>query len=132
MAVLVLAMAALMLTGCAAVVAGPNCALAGETFKVGPALGMADHMAVPPGNQQQFTVTAAQTAPIGCPVSTAVVLLHATWANPDPTDVSISSANDATNGLATCLGATTSPVVLTASFTLGIDTGTTPVTLSCK
>ena len=90
-------------------------------------------MAAAPGNQQLFTITATPTAPLGCPVPTFSVLVYGKWANPDPTNISISSANDPTNGLATCLGTTAAAVPLTATFSYGVDLNeTTTVSLTCK
>jgi hypothetical protein len=41
---------------------------------------------------------------------------YAAWTNPDPINIQISSANDATNGTAVCKGPTNGAVTLTGTF----------------
>jgi len=102
---------------------------------VSPATATADHMAVAPGNQQQFLATAAPGASPGCAVPEIIAKLTPTWTVSDTVNVTISSASDATNGVATCLGTTKGAVTVTAigspssgaaSETLGT------ATLTCK
>ena len=64
----------------------------------------ADHTAAAPGNQVQFRAESSpgNTNP-SCPVPTYILNVHAQWTSSDP-NVTVSSADDATNGLATCVG----------------------------
>ena len=128
-AVLLLVVGAMtgMLMGCSAM--GPDCSRGGTAYKIAPATGMADHAAAAPGNQQQFSITSMATAASGCPVSAVVTQVYGTWTSSDPINVAVSSAHDATNGLATCLGATAGPVSLNFQFA-STEKGT--VTLTCK
>ncbi|MGA2571617.1 MAG: hypothetical protein ABSF23_13955 [Terracidiphilus sp.] len=101
-----------------------NCSLGDVEVRVTPTSATIDHAAAPPGNQIQFVGVAQPTAPIGCPLPTWVAISHATWSNPDPVDIQISSANDATNGTAICKSPTNGAVTLTGTFTQVV---TTPV-----
>ena len=117
-------LAGLGLLGCGT--AAPNCD-SQLVFAVSPATGTADHAAKAPGNQQQFQdVGSYRAAKPGCAVPALAVLQQADWTVSDPVNVSISSAKDGTNGLATCLGATPGPVTVTAS---GVAT---TATLTCQ
>jgi len=83
-----------------------------------PAAGQPDHSLAPPGNQEQFTAVvnfAAANDESGCAIPALGYLAEPTWTVSDPLDVSISSAQDATNGLATCTGATAGAATLTAT-----------------
>lgn len=112
------------LTGCAG---APSCPSGGCTLdctgklilNAYPTSATADHSAAAPGNQQQFTVTEGETfySPSGqiCVVPAIEAVVHPLWTNPDPLDISISSANDATNGAAVCTDSTSGPVTLTGS-----------------
>ncbi len=127
-------------SGCGA---GPS-ASCGVVYPLGvrPTSATADHNASPPGNQVQFVGSAAATPTSpGCPVPALAQLEWAAWGNPDPKDISISSAADATNGTAVCKGATDGAVTLTGLFSpeavgtapgSGTDTQTATVTLLCK
>ena len=115
------------LTGCGA--AAPACS-SHEVLTLSPAMATADHAAKPPGNQQQFrAVGTYATSQPGCAVPALAILEQPDWTSADPIHVQISSAKDATNGLATCLGPTDNPVLLTASTAA---TQPATVTLSCK
>lgn len=123
-----------VLTGCGA--AAPCTYTTGVT--ISPAVGAADHLAVAPGDQQQFFALSHQEPAAnstGCPVTDVIAKLTPTWTVSDTVNVKISSAQDSTNGLATCIGTTKSPVTVTA---LGVLTagGTTQTlgtaTLTCK
>jgi len=61
-----------------------------------------------------------------------VALVYASWSNPDPLDVTVSSAADFTNGLATCKNTTAGPVTLTATATLSSKVYSSSVQLTCK
>jgi hypothetical protein len=100
---------------------------------VSPPSATVNHAAAPPGNQVQFVGTAAPTAPQGCPVPEWVAIDYATWTNPDPTDIQISSANDSTNGTAVCKAYTNGPVTLTGTFTQLVSSPVTKsVQLTCE
>ncbi len=99
------------------------------TLSVTPASATADHAAFPPGNQQQFLATSsAGSTGVGCATPEVIVLLKPAWTVSDPLDVSISSATDSTNGLATCLGPTKGNATVTAH--ISASSGTTLVTAS--
>ncbi len=97
---------------------------------VAPASATVSHSAAPPGNQVQFVATQAPTAPPGCAVPDWILRAEPIWSNPDPADITISSADDATNGTAVCKGATDGAVTLTATISSG--NGDTPVTKSVQ
>lgn len=105
---------------------------------VSPAVGSADHLAVAPGDQQQFSAFSQELPTAnssGCAVPNVIAKLTPTWTVSDTTNVKISSAQDATNGLATCIGTTKSPVTVTAlgALTAGGATQTLgTATLTCK
>ena len=96
------------------------------------AAGNADHTQATPGNQQQYRASSGPTVVSGqCALPALVKLVHPQWTTSDAVDISISSADDATNGLATCLGATLQPATLTATYTANGTTKTTSTTLTC-
>jgi hypothetical protein len=108
-------------------------------LNVSPTAATADHSATAPGNQVQFqgAYGAFGKAPAGCAISNVVVKEYATWQNPDPLDISISSAIDETNGTAVCTGTTAGPITLTGSFAPNsVPPATTTtvktVTLTCR
>ncbi len=64
-----------------------------------------------------------------------IAKLTPTWTVSDTVNVKISSAQDATNGLATCIGTTKSPVTVTALGALTAGGATQMLgtaTLTCK
>jgi hypothetical protein len=103
-----------------------------------------DHAAAPPGNQEQLIVTEGETfySPNGmiCATPTSLAIVYPIWTNPQPQAISISSANNSTNGLAVCTAATNGPVTLTGTVQgLGQGAGDIPVAtltittqLTCK
>jgi hypothetical protein len=105
---------------------------------VSPAVGSADHLAVAPGDQQQFSAFSQELPTAnssGCAVPNVIAKLTPTWTVSDSTNVKISSAQDATNGVATCIGTTKSPITVTAlgALTAGGATQTLgTATLTCK
>jgi hypothetical protein len=108
-----LALATAGLTGCG--VASPACTLT-SAFIVEPATATASHSVTAPGNQVQFfSEIAPKPSAANCPVPQYVIAARPAWINPDPLDITISSANDETNCTAVCNSATTGPVTLTAS-----------------
>jgi hypothetical protein len=121
----------LALTGCAAGLQG-DCSNTGIVLSLNPVAATADHTAEPPGNQQQFVSTAAPTAPPGCALPEWILLAHPSWTSSDPVNISISSANDTTNGTAVCKGATNGAATLTATFVFDGTTSKATATLTCK
>ena len=102
------------------------------TFAVAPATATANHSSAAPGNQVQFKSTLAPTPQAGCPTPTFIAVAYPTWTNPDPLDISISSAQDSTNGTAVCSGMTSGTVTLTATETTPQQTYMQNVTLTCQ
>lgn len=125
--------ASAMLTGCA--VSGSTGTTCSTTLvmNITPTSATADHTLPAPGNQVRFQTVVAPTAPDGCALPAFLLAATPTWTNPDPKDISIdSSSNPGTNGLATCMGATSGPITLTATFGVGDTTLTQTTTLTCK
>lgn len=106
----------------------------GVEIIVSPTSATANHTAAPPANQIQFVGVAHPTAsPPGCPVPQWVALSFATWSNPNPGAIQISSANNSTNGTAVCLASTNGAVTLTGTFTQVVSTPVTEsVQLTCE
>ena len=123
-----------LLVGCGG---APPCSYT-KVVSVSPAVVSADHMAVAPGDQQQFSALSQELPTAnssGCAVPNVIAKLTPTWTVSDSINVKISSAQDATNGLATCIGATKSPVTVTALGTLAAGGATQTLataTLTCK
>lgn len=112
---------------------------------VTPLAATLDHMSVGTANQVQFRgIAYAVSVPASCPQRTDLEALeYATWSNPDSADIQISSAYDASNGLASCINATAGAVTITGTFMpvkvgsgiVGAPDGLTHivnVTLTCK
>jgi hypothetical protein len=125
------------LAGIAALLCG--CATSGSTnctvtavLGVQPSSATANHASVAPGNEQRFVATEHSTAVPGCPIPLVVPVVYPAWTSSDPVDVTVSSAQDATNGLATCVNATLTPVTLTATEGSGTTAQSVPVTLTCN
>lgn len=95
------------------------------TANVTPASAIADHNLASPGNQVQFSTTSTVTG--NCPLIADTL---GTWSTSDPGNTSISN-QVATAGLATCLGATTTPATISNSGTIRTK-GFTPATLTCR
>ena len=123
----------LLLSGCAAVGNSGSGCVEGIEFSTGPATATADHLAAAPANQTQFLSYETPTVTgTGCAAPTFSVRVYPTWTNPDPLDISISSAQDETNGTAVCKAATSVPVTLTATEVTSQKTYTSSVALTCK
>jgi len=128
------------LCGCAALPASNSGCTETYVLTVSPNVATTSHSAPFPTNQVQFTGLVRPTAPQGCPVPTYVLQDYASWSNPDPIDIQISSANDATNGTAVCKGPTNGAVTLTGTFAAvlggtsgnGIPQTTETVQLTCQ
>jgi hypothetical protein len=131
---LVLLCGSVVLVGCGV---GPNPSCVPKPYlQVFPTTATADHAAVAPGNQAQFTVNEGETyyssSGTVCAVPAVLALVHPVWTNPEPQQISISSANDSTNGLAKCLEATNGPVTLTGTVGSGAQALSITAQLSCK
>jgi hypothetical protein len=125
-----LALASAALTGCG--VASPGCTIT-DAFGVGPLTATANHSAAAPGNQVQFSsYISPKPSAANCAVPNWIIAARPNWTNPDPLDISISSATDATNGTAVCNSATSGPVSLTASVGTGATPSTITVQLTCQ
>ena len=111
----------------------PDCSTV-SVLRVGPTNAAADHMAKAPDNAVQFTAFVGQSLvhpQNACGVPTIAAAVKPTWTVSDPTNVTISSAEDATNGLATCVGATTNPVTVTGTTRGSSGAITATATISC-
>jgi len=100
--------------------------------RVSPQSATVDHQAAPPGNSQQFFAFAVASP--GC-VAPHSNLLNVTWSVSDMTNVNISNAKDGTFGTATCIGATSGPVTITATLPAGANNGQSvkgTAALTCK
>jgi hypothetical protein len=123
-----------LLTGCAVSASTGQQCTNGLVMNISPTSATADHTQVAPANQVKFQSLVSPTASPGCAVPAWVMTAAPAWTNPDPKDISIDSSSDSSmNGLATCTGATSGPVTLTASYTQGTNASVTQaVTLACK
>ncbi len=95
-----------------------NCTI-GTEITVSPASATINHAATPPANQVQFigVGTYFVTEPgEHCAVPALAWIAYGTWSNPDPTDITISSAQNSTNGTAVCMAPTNGAVTLTGTF----------------
>lgn len=103
---------ALAISGCGSRrIDSVNCNLTG--ISVTPQNGTANHNSLSPGNSVHFS--ASGTVPAGCS-TTATTLTNVTWSVSDPATASISNLNDSTFGTATCNGASTNPITVTATM----------------
>ncbi len=84
---------------------------------VNPTSATVNHAAAPPGNQVQFIAVGRYAAAPGCAAPQLAWIAYGNWSNPDPIDITISSANDSTNGTAVCKAPTNGSVTLTGAFT---------------
>ncbi len=120
-----------VLAGCGS--QNPTCAGNSPVLAVAPATATADHTATAPGNQQQFIATSRPAAAgPDCAVPNVIEELKPTWTVSDTLHVSISNANDATNGVATCLGPTTGAATVTATVGSGASVTKLTASLTCK
>jgi hypothetical protein len=121
------------LTGCGT---QNNQCVTGSTLEVGTAAGTANHASASPGNQVQFSAytTASIVSGSGCAVPNIVARAYPAWSSSDAKNVTISSAADSTNGLATCVGATSGAATLTATIpaTSTQKAQTATVSLTCQ
>jgi len=122
-----------LLLGCGS----QSCQYTGFAMSVGPQDPSAapDHTLAPPGNQQQFLAGVGSEVGQNCSFSHLYKFTNASWTVSDPTDVTISSANDSTNGLATCVNATPvggATVTATLSAYGFTETQSSTVNINCK
>ncbi len=124
-------LAGLLLAGCGSP-GPPACTIQGFQFLVLPRDPAAapDHTLMPPGNQQYFDAGLGSTYGPNCISNQLYKYTHAQWSTADAVNVTISSADDATNGLATCLAATNTTV--SATLTADDFTETKSIPLVCK
>ena len=116
---------ALLLSSCGTSV--HDCTPTPLVVTVSPASATADHTAAPPANQVQFAANVSGgTVPSGCAVPAVAMQLQ--WAVADTTDVSFGS----TNGLATCVNATSGTTTVTATARQGNAQGSGTATLTCN
>jgi hypothetical protein len=122
-----LATCCLFLSGCAAM--GTDACVGTTAYSVTPTTVTLDHMAAPPANQQQFIASSVTTYPKGCAIPAVIVSPYqTTWMSSDTVNAPIDSTfGQTTDGVATCKGATTVPVTLTA-----LSDGDATATLICK
>lgn len=120
----VLSLSAGLLLSCGGTATTQNCHPTG--LAISPATGTADHTAMPPGNQVQYS--GMEQAPPGCVLPQVLPVL--TWTTSDTTNTSITNTPGTTPGTATCLNATPQPATITGSLPDGSLKGT--ATLTCK
>jgi hypothetical protein len=131
---LLVSVSLIALVGCGV---GPNPSCTPKPFlSVSPTLVIVDHTATPPGNQVKFTTTETVTysSPSGqiCAVPALIEIVNPVWTNPQPQQISISSANDSTNGTAVCLAPTNGPVTLTGTVAATPNPLTITAQLQCN
>ena len=95
------------------------------TTSINPQNASADHNAATPGNQVQFSLSSSEKG--NCPLTPDFV---GVWSTSDPVNTTISNQAP-TQGLATCLNATSSPATITNSSTVGVRTYSS-TTLVCR
>jgi hypothetical protein len=91
------------------------------TAIVTPISAISDHLAAPPNNKVQFATVSSVSG--NCPLAPDTL---GTWSTSAPGNTSIDST-----GLATCLGATTTPATISNSGTVH-GRGFTSATLTCR
>jgi len=108
MKTLLLFLAAIFLSAACAGCGGTPQNSCNITAIVTPSSAISDHLAAPPNNQVQFATVSNVSG--NCPLIADTL---GTWSTTDPGNTSIDS-----NGLATCLGATTTPAAISNSGTV--------------
>ena len=93
-----------------------------------------DHTAMPSANQELFVAAEGVETGVGpsCIFHPLYHTVPAQWTTSDPQNVTISSAQDATNGLATCLGSTKPDATVSATVTAYGFTQTLSTPIVCK
>jgi hypothetical protein len=100
-------------------------------INVSPSSATISHTAPPPGNTQHFDAFASAVTP-GCVVSQGNLTTGA-WSVSDNINVNISNVQGATFGTATCNGATSGAVTVTATVPAGDGTSVSnTASLTCN
>ncbi len=129
-----LALAFAPLAGCGAK-ASATCKPTGFAMTVVPSdpTSAPNQAAKPPGNQELFIAAlGVETGPEPCIFDPLYHPVPAQWTTSDPEDVTISSAQDVTNGLATCVNATKPDATVSATLTAYGFTQTLNTPVVCK
>ena len=92
----------------------PNCGVAVSLF-VAPPSAAADHTAAAPGNKASFV--GGDNAPLGCPPTPGPIRLDLKWSVSDTVNTTIGNTPNVDYGVATCINATPSPVIVIATGT---------------
>lgn len=124
-----------VLTGCGADMRSvQKCTPTGFAMVVRPAdpLAAPDHNEMPPANQELFTAGVGSEVGPGCASTNLYQTVHAQWTTSDPKNVVVSSADDATNGFATCLGTTALGASVSATLTAFGFTQMLSAPITCK
>lgn len=121
MKTLLLLLAAIFLSAACAGCGGTPQNTCNITAIVTPLSAISDHLAAPPGNKVQFATVSSVSG--NCPLIADTL---GTWSTSAPGNTSIDST-----GLATCLGATTTPATISNSGTVH-GRGFTSATLTCR
>jgi hypothetical protein len=108
--------------GCGGSMSNNSCVI---TANVTPASAISNHNLAAPANQVQFSTVSTVTG--NCPLQPDI---QGTWSTSDPGHTTISNQVGSA-GLATCVGATTTPATISNSGTTH-GQGFTPATLSCQ
>ena len=116
-----------LFAGCQAVPASQGQRTCTITAAVTPSNAMADHSAVPPGNQVQFSLVSTVNGT--CPL---IADQFGSWSTSDTVNTAIStSTQNVTQAVAMCLNTTANPATITYSGTVR-GHSYSPAALSCK
>lgn len=131
---LLIGASAMILAGCGSGAHPPSCKPDGFAMIVRPSNPKAapDHTLPPPGNQELFVAGVGSEIGPGCAGTNVYKLTDAYWTSSDPKAVSISSAQDTTNGLATCLESTGGGTTVSGTLTAYGFTQTLASSITCK
>jgi hypothetical protein len=111
---------------CASCGSREDCTITPIQVTVSPAAATADHAAVSPGNQVQFTASISGGHLSSSNCSIPLVITGPVWSSFDETVAQVDQ-----NGLATCLQASTTPVRIQASAVNGMVNGSSSAELTC-
>jgi hypothetical protein len=112
----------------------PDCSTY-SVMSVGPITASANHSAKAPANSAQFQAGITQQLvhpSSSCALPALAVAAEPNWTVSDPGKATISSAKDLTNGLATCLASSSSPITVTATQPSNPAALTATATLNCE
>jgi hypothetical protein len=112
----------------------PDCSTY-AVLSAGPETATANHSAKAPGNTTLFQAAVTQKlvhTSSSCALPALSMIVQPNWTVSDPSKATISSAKDATNGLATCLAASITPITVTATDAGTSATLTATATLTCQ